>query len=210
MPEVAKMKRNTLDDLEMDSLGLGDDPALDDEEISLHHYRYILSGLIEDDAKYNKLILSLMKASPRDQIDFIINCDGGCMYLMNTIIQAFKVSGIKTRAIVMGKCYSAASMIALSCDEVDFRPGAEMMIHCAQLGAPQGPARSVETKVKFDRKSTEEFLDEIYGDFLTEEELEDVKEYKEVWLTHTQVEQRLKKWRRAKKVGRKVDRESEV
>lgn len=203
-------KRNDLDgfeDFQGFGFGLDDDSSLDVEEIPLRHYRFSMRGMIEEEPKYDRLVMALLKAGPNDMIDFIINCQGGCMYLMNTIIQSFKLSGIRTRAIVTGMCYSAASMIALSCDEIIFCPGADMMIHCAQLGHPMGPARAVESKVRFDRKNTELFIDEVYGDFLTPDELEDVKEYKEVWLDHKDVQRRLVKWRKAKKVNNtKVDK----
>lgn len=173
--------------------------AIDVVDISSKHYRFMLDSDIDEPAVYRKLILTLLKATKRDVIDFIVNSDGGCMFIMGSIIEAFKISGIRTRAIVVGKCYSAASMLSLSCDEIEFRPSGEMMIHTAQLTGHQGPTRNVERKAKFDRQVIETILDRVYANFLSKGELEDVKEYKEVWLTSEQVNKRLKKWRKAKK-----------
>lgn len=172
---------------------------LDVETISSKRYRFYVYGCILDDSNYQKLIITLFKASKKDRIDFIINCDGGCMYITNTIIHAFRSSGIRTKAIVTGKCYSAASMLTLACDEVEFGPFGEMMIHTAVVPNPEDTPRSSVRKANFDLKTVEKYLDLIYHGFLTKKEIEKVKEYKELWFDSEEVNKRLVKWRKKRK-----------
>lgn len=159
------------------------------------HHTYILDEILDDHAEFRKLLMLLFNSTPYDTIDFVINFDGGCMYIAKAIIEAFRYSGIHTKAIVVGKCFSAASMITLSCDEVEFLPSGEMMVHTAQLVPMGGHTREVKRRAEFDQRTIEATLDEIYKDFLTKQELDKVKEGAELWLDSADVNARLKNWR---------------
>jgi ATP-dependent protease ClpP protease subunit len=169
----------------------GDD-TIDTTTFTAQCHRIFIDDEILDAKYYRKVILTIMKCSESDSVVFLINSIGGDMFTLRSIVETFKMVGVKTTAVIMAKCYSAASMLALSCDEIIVYPSAEMMIHTAQLVAG-GSAGNFKRSVQFAVKSVESYIDDVYQGFLTEEEISDVKNDKEIYLDADQINTRLKR-----------------
>lgn len=153
-------------------------------------YDILLDEGVREAAYYREAFHTLRTASKGDIINLLINNGGG---YMNTAI-CFRNLIAETEATVIGilegDTHSAASMIALSCDCVVVRPYASMMIHHCSFGS-MGTVQNVMDHVYFTSKLTERLVRDIYKDFLSEPEIEDVIKNKEIWLTDEEIIARL-------------------
>ncbi len=176
----------------INDFGGGGDDSIDTTSISAHCHRIFIDDEILDAKYYRQVILTLMKCSDDDRVIFLINSIGGDLFTLRAIVETFKMVGVRTTAVIMAKCYSAASMLALSCDEIVVYPSAEMMIHTAQLQAG-GSAGNFKRSVNFLIDTIETYIDEVYYGFLTPAEIQDVKDDKEIHLGAAQITARIKK-----------------
>ena len=140
--------------------------------------------------KYRELISMLYMASQTDTFIFYINSPGGELDSASAIIEAILVTEATVNAILIGQCFSAASFIALNCDDVIVTDSAEMMIHTAQFSAG-GNTHSIKGSVDFSHKVINKMLDKTYTGFLTEQEIDSVKKGQEIWLDSEDIKKRL-------------------
>ncbi len=180
---------------------------VDTVEMKTFCHRIFIDDEISDPKHYRKVILSLMNCDENDSVMFLINSIGGDMFTLRSIVETARMVGVKTTGVIMGKCYSAASMLALSCNNIIVYPSAEMMIHTAQM-VSGGSAGNFKRGVNFAVKSVESYLDEVYFGFLTAEELEKVKNDQEIHLDAAQISTRIGKMKKMRqKIEKDVKRE---
>lgn len=170
---------------------------VDTIEMKSFCHRIFIDDEITDPKYYRKVILTIMNSCENDSIMFLINSVGGDLFSLRSIIETFRMMNVRTTAVVMGKCYSAASMLTLSCDKAIVYPSAEMMIHTAQM-ASGGSCGNWKKGVNFAAKSVEDYLEEVYYGFLSTEEIERVKNDQEIYLDSAQISSRLIKMKRAR------------
>jgi len=140
--------------------------------------------------KYRELIHLLYSAEEFDQFIFVINSSGGDLDGALSIIEAIKASNATVRAIITGKCHSAASIITLNCDEVMVTESAHSLIHTASYGA-YGSTGQVKSNVDFSTKQIKQILENTYGGFLTPMEILDVHKGVEFWFDAKEIKKRL-------------------
>lgn len=80
-------------------------------------------------------------------------------------------------------------MIALSCDDVIAKPYCAMMVHNASFGSA-GTSQNIVDHVSFISKQTERLVREVYKDFLTKSEIDEVVKNREIWLTDEEIKAR--------------------
>lgn len=158
------------------------------QEMFLH--QIFLDEDIGPPSKYRDLISMLYGASEMDTFNFIINSGGGQAASCGAIVEAIQGTLANVRAVLMGDCHSAASIIALNCDEVIVSDSATMMIHTASFGTA-GNTHLVKSYVDFSAKVINKMLDKTYEGFLSPEELSNVKMGHEVWLDSEEIGKRL-------------------
>lgn len=146
---------------------------------------------IGDPSKYRDLINALYMANEQDEFNFFINSNGGNLDSCMAIVEGIKSSPAFVRAILIGTAHSAASIIALSCNEVTVTQSASMMIHTASYGTG-GSTHNVKSHTDFSTVFINKILDSIYTGFLTTEELTEVKKGVEMWLSADDIVARLK------------------
>jgi ATP-dependent protease ClpP protease subunit len=160
------------------------------QEMFLH--QVFLDEDIGAPSKYRELISALYSASEMDVFNLIINSSGGAAASCGAIVEAIQGTDATVRAVLLGDCHSAASIIALNCDEVIVSDSATMMIHTASFGT-SGNTHLVKGYVDFSHKVINKLLDKTYTGFLSEQELNNVKMGHEVWLDSEEIGQRLTK-----------------
>lgn len=170
---------------------------IDTIEMKSFCHRIFIDDEISDPKYYRKVILTIMNSAENDSIIFLINSIGGDLFSLRSIVETFRMMNVKTTALVMGKCYSAASMLTLSCDKVIVYPSAEMMIHTAQM-ASGGSCGNWKRSVNFSAKSVEDYLEEVYFGFLSPEEIEKVKNDQELYFDANQIMTRVTKMKRVR------------
>jgi ATP-dependent protease ClpP protease subunit len=145
---------------------------------------------IGEPQNYRDLITLLFNANENDSINIFINSQGGHLNSALAIIEGIKHSNAQVTGIIMGECYSAASMIALNCHNVVVLDSANMMIHTASFGTA-GNTSNVKAYTDFTVKEVEKLLVSTYEGFLTSEEIDKIKTGVEIWLSAEDISKRM-------------------
>jgi ATP-dependent protease ClpP protease subunit len=153
-------------------------------------YEFYLSGEIEDASEYSEWFDTIRNARLGDVVKIYINSCGGDLY---TALQFLRVLG-ETNAHVItsveGACMSAATMIFLHGDEFEVTPHSLFMFHNYSAGV-FGKGGEMFDQLQFERAWSENFLREVYHDFLTPDEIKSMLDNKDIWLTSEQVLARI-------------------
>jgi ATP-dependent protease ClpP protease subunit len=137
-----------------------------------------------------ELCYLLRCAEAEDEVILRINSLGGRFDIAAQIINAIKdCKGVVT-GIIEQECASAATMVFLACDKWQVHRWGEMMVHYATYGAV-GKGHEVVAKVAHYNLIYPKMMKEIYKDFLTDEEIENVIRGHDLYLTPSEIEVRL-------------------
>lgn len=139
---------------------------------------------------YRQAVQAISSTGEDDVIEFEINSGGGRMDGLIALLTAMEKTDALTVANINGECHSAASMLALSCDNVYVSPYATMLCHHVSYGT-QGKAYEVKLHVNHIQNTCEKFFREIYNLFLTEEEIENCINGYQLWLDSEEINRRL-------------------
>lgn len=180
-------------------------PTIRVNQVAVSDITIFIDKPIRDPSLYRDEQMVLLAAQPHDQVNIIINSPGGNLATALALIECLKSTQAQTKAIVIGRCYSAATFIAMSCDEIQVTDSAEFMIHTASFGI-EGSTAMVKSHTDFTIKQVHRILDEVYKGFLTDKELEAVRNGSELWFDATETRARLVK--RAKYLA-KLDRKAQ-
>lgn len=159
------------------------------QQVSAH--TIFLDEDIGEPSKYRELIHLLYLAEEFDQFAFIINSSGGDLDGALSIIEGVKASNGRIRAIITGKCHSAASIIALNCDQVLVTDAAHMLVHTASYSA-YGSTGQIKSNVDFSTKQIKNILERTYMGFLSTDEIADIHKGVEFWFDAKEIRKRLK------------------
>ena len=159
---------------------------------SYTHNRFFLDKEIVDPSEYRDLIQTLITATENDLVEILISSPGGSIEGMVAIISAMQECSCTVRVVIVGSCHSAASLIALSADEVAVMPYAQMLLHSASYGTG-GKSAEVFAQVKHVEKYVSGIMRNVYKGFLTEKEIEGILSGTDLWLCANEIEERLEK-----------------
>lgn len=123
---------------------------------------------------------------------YFSGCPGGVIDTGMAIINAILATSAKTVAIIEGHNASLATMIPMVCDEVVVTPHATMMLHTAN-GGMYGTIPNVERQAVFFAARVKAFIDDVYSGFLTKEEIAQLHDGVEMYLTDDEIKERLEK-----------------
>jgi ATP-dependent protease ClpP protease subunit len=178
------------EEIEMIQIGASPSSMIRASRHTMSSYRVYLDEGIGEPKKYRDLIDALCAAGPHDDFNLFINNGGGYLHTALSIIEAIKASQATVRAIVVGDCHSAASIITLSCNEILITDAANMMVHSASFGSG-GFAHNVKHHADFSVTQLSVLFDEIYGGFLSDAELKELKTGREFWFNAKQIAKRV-------------------
>ena len=94
--------------------------------------------------------------------------------------------------VLEGEAFSAGSLILLSCPTIHIKPYSTLMCHSAAFGS-SGIVQQVRDHVDFTGRHAEAVMEDVYRDFLSAQEFEDLKRGVEIWLDYDQINSRLEK-----------------
>ena len=161
-------------------------------QISSKRVDVFLDEEIGAPSEYRELNYLLFNAEENDVFPFYINSPGGQLNAALSIIEGLKNTPARTVAILQGECHSAASMLAMYCDDVLVLDSAHMMIHTASYGTI-GNTGNVKAHTEFTTKQVEGLIHETYEGFLTDPEIEKVKLGVELWFSAEDIRDRMQK-----------------
>lgn len=155
-----------------------------------HTFTIPLDEPIGPPSYYRDVVKTIQDASEGDIVRIVINSPGGRMDGCSSILHALAATDATTVAELVGDAYSAASLIALSCDIVQVGENANMLCHSARWGFSGKSMDAVEHALH-NKKITDQAMYRIYKHFLSEQEINEVIAGKELWLDADEICERL-------------------
>ena len=150
-----------------------------------------LTDSIAEPAEYNELCFKLKSASPAEVFTLIINTPGGYIDAATMIVDAIKESKAKVIAHISGTVASAGTIITLACDEVEVADHTAFMIH-NYSGGVVGKGHEMKAHQEFVDANLNRSFRIFYKGFLSEDEMDDVIDGKDLWMGKEEVVSRLK------------------
>jgi ATP-dependent protease ClpP protease subunit len=157
-----------------------------------NQYEFYLSGEIQSPENYIAWFDVIRNSREMDTIKIYINSSGGDLY---TALQFLRVMGECEGHLITsveGSCMSAATMIFLSGHEFQVTPHSLFMFH-NYSGGVFGKGGEQYDQIQYERAWSEKFMNEVYKDFLTTEEIQSMLNNKDIWMTSEQVLERIEK-----------------
>jgi ATP-dependent protease ClpP protease subunit len=139
---------------------------------------------------YRQAVQAISNTSEGDIVEFEINSGGGRLDGLLAILTAMQKTDALTVANINGECHSAASMLALNCDNVYVSPYATMLCHHVSYGTA-GKASDIKLHVNHIQSVCEKLFRQTYHLFLTEDEIESCLEGYQLWLDSDEINRRL-------------------
>ena len=152
---------------------------------------YLQTG-IDDPSYYSELCYILSTLDDKHIVNFHINTPGGVLDSAFQLVDAIKSCKATTVARLTGTVASAGTIIALACDQLVIADHTSFMIHNYSAGA-YGKGNELKARQEHIDKSTNDAFKEFYSGFLTDKEVEEVINGKDIWLTADEVRMR---WQR--------------
>ena len=152
-------------------------------------HAYITDG-IGDPSDYNELCY-LLKVAPKGHTFHLhINTPGGVLDSAFMLVDALKSTSAHTVAHLTGTVASAGTIIALSCEDIKVSNHISFMIH-NYSGSIGGKGHEMKSRQKFTDESIENAFKEFYSGFLTDEEMQEVIDGRDMWMGTSEV---LTRW----------------
>lgn len=156
--------------------------------VNLHHF-YIVDE-IGDVREFLDLINILKTAEEHDTIFIYLNTPGGNLYTAIQIISAMRQSHATVITCLEGEVASAGTLIFLAGHKYVVNPNCTFMIHNYSHWVG-GKGNEVAIRVRYSEQYFHKLATDLYGRFLTAEELSDVLNGKDLWMDSEDVLRRL-------------------
>ena len=157
-------------------------------QVSVHHF-YIVDE-IGDVPPFLDMINVLKTAEQHDTIFIYLNTPGGNLYTAIQIISAIRQSNATVVTCIEGMVASAGTLLFLAGHKHVVNPNCTFMIHNYSHGA-WGKGNEVALRVKHSEHYFNKLAHDMYGKFLTEDEINDVINGKDFWMESEEVLTRL-------------------
>lgn len=158
-----------------------------------------LKAYIDEEVKepkyYRNLVHAIGTLGDGDMLHLSIDSYGGSLDGCMSIITAMRnasMQGVHVHASIDGTAASAGSLLALAADSIEVGPYATMMVHQSSFGSA-GPQSTVMSHVLFVDQKVKAIAQEIYQDFLTDKELDEIFTGKELWFNSEEIADRLQR-----------------
>jgi len=139
---------------------------------------------------YRSVCNMLDHAQEGDEVIFKVTSRGGALVGLQVLLEAIKNTEAHTVALIVGQCASAASIFVLHCDDIVVTDSADMMVHHVSYSTG-GKNSDVLAHVAHVAKTSEKLIRSTYEYFLTEEEVNDVLNGKELYFDADEIRERL-------------------
>lgn len=159
------------------------------ESVAFHFY---INDAISDPDDYTDLIDALYQGQPNHTIYIHLNTPGGDLGITMQIINAIRSSEATVVGIADGQVASAGSLLLFSCPHIGIQPLSYVMLHDGSEGA-FGKANENLKQAQFTSKLLSKIAHSVYEPFFSKEEIDNVLDGKDMWLTSDEVEERIMK-----------------
>lgn len=159
-------------------------------------YEFNLDEEIKEPSYYRNLIEVLNNATEQDLVVLNINSGGGHLDSAISIIDALRNTRANTLAWISGSAYSAAGIIALSCQNLEVGEFASLICHNSQYGLG-GYTTDIKDRAVFEHKMISKIMHSVYKHFLSNQEIESVLANKTIWMDAAEIIERFTKMQEA-------------
>jgi len=173
----------------------------DKTDNTVHAY---ITDSIDVPSEYNKLCYILDSAKKSDKFTLHINTPGGMVDSALMLINSIKNSKATVKARLSGTVASAGTIISLSCDTLEVSPHTSFMIHNYSSGM-QGKGHEMKAYQNFIDANLNKAFKAMYSGFLTDTEMDEVIEGKDLWINSDEVAERWQnvlEFRKGEKSGK--------
>ncbi len=153
-------------------------------------HEFYLSGPVLDAEEYIDWFDTIRNASAVDTVRIYINSPGGDLYTTLQFLRVMSDTEATVITSVEGACMSAATMIFLHGHMQEVTPHSLFMFHNYSAGT-FGKGGEMYDQLQFERAWSENFMREVYADFLSEEEIQSMLHNKDIWMDSEEVVKRL-------------------
>lgn len=154
-------------------------------------HEFYLVGSIGSPDEYVDWFDVIRNAGPADTVKIYINSTGGDLYTAIQFLRVMVESEAEIITSVEGACMSAATMIFLAGHKFEITPYSMFMFH-NYSGGVVGKGAEMHDQIVYERKWSQQFLKDIYANFLTPDEIQAILDNKDLWLTTEEVIERAK------------------
>lgn len=186
------MKRKMNNDEVFDLLHQTEQLPYSVSSITHNKFEFNLDEDIKEPSYYRNLIEVLNNATEQDLVVLNINSGGGHLDSAISIIDALRNTRANTLAWISGSAYSAAGIIALSCQNVEVGEFATLMCHNSQYGLG-GYTTDIKDRAVFEHKMISKIMHSVYRHFLSVDEVEAVLSNKTIWMDADEIVERFTK-----------------
>lgn len=159
---------------------------------TVHAY---ISDQIDYPFNYDELTHTLLYiVTHKNVVVLHINTPGGLIDSANQIADAMLHTQARTVAHLTGTVASAGTMLTMHADELHISNGCGFMIHNYSSGI-QGKGHEIKAQQNFVDNELNTYFRQIYGGFLTDNEIRAVINGKDMWMNRDEV---LTRWKNRK------------
>ena len=155
---------------------------------------FYLPRVIQDLNEFIDFLRAVRNAKADDTVAIHINCYGGDVDVAFNIIDVLNATEANTVAYVEGLCASAATMIMLAAKQVEITEHAHLMIH-AWSSCSIGKWNEQLAEFEFSKDWFQRKFRNIYKNFLTEDEIDQVLAGTDMYLDAEDTVKRINKAR---------------
>ena len=159
---------------------------------SFYNFTVHLCEEIKDASYYTKIFDLMLEAGDNDVIDLMIASPGGDLEGLNMLLEGMRLTDAHVRAILVGACHSAASILAMNAHDVVVTDSCTMLVHGVRTGFG-GKMVDLDAFTAHSKKVTDKLLRQSYEGFLTPDELKEVIHGRELWLDADEVRKRFER-----------------
>lgn len=153
-------------------------------------FDFYLNGNIESPENYVEWNHIIRTATERDVIYLHINCYGGDVMTAVQLMRVMAESQAQIIASVEGACMSAATFLFLIADSFEISEHSMFMFH-NYSGFSFGKGNEMREQINHEDKWSKHLLESIYKDFFTADEIKEIANGKDFWMSPDEVQKRL-------------------
>lgn len=159
-------------------------------KVGAHVHKFYIAGEIKAPTEYTSWFETIRHSGENDLIVLHINSYGGDLFTAIQFMRVIAETQATVVASVEGACMSAATVIFLSAKRWEISKHSMFMFHNYSTGS-FGKGGELYDNIIHERKWSERLWKDVYGGFLTEEEISSILHNKDIWMSAEEVTKRL-------------------
>ena len=145
---------------------------------------------IKDPEDYIEWVQIIRSASENDRIELHLNTPGGDIYTAIELLHAFACTEAHVHVVCSGIVASAGTVLMTVGDSFEINPHTTFMFH-NYSGGTICKGNEMAIKIEYERQWSKSFMHDVYEGLLTSEEIDDLLDGRDYWLSAEDVSDRL-------------------